>query len=802
MASRRAVFLLPVVSELVKANGPSVDPDWMDILVELADAADVEAEIVFVTEDLSLAGKSKEVRIGYKASAKRQPASGTIRAERERVLEEIILFDPEYVVCFGATAVSCALNEGNASVANNQRRYVEFEGLDVQIIATHSLDYVMAKHGLRKWLLMDLQAAFAGYTETQWGNYDVLHPGTDSWDTCPDDLRSLDSGAMVGFDLETYPGLDPWHPNARIRMAVVSVEPGRAWVVQLPHDSSIPAWLDELCRDPDVVKCGSNIKFDYRWMQRFGHDVVSMWDTSSAEHVINEADPLKDLKSLAFRYLPRLADYSRGHRELVKARGGWEYVDDSEQFDYAGGDGEASIAAAQAQAITLEAAGLTRPHELIKGLYPVLARMETRGSCVSRDENARLDTRFGDELDTLRDKICAQLGPINPNSPAQLVTALHEHVDDINLVLKKHHTARLFAGQYYKLPDDDEESYSTQKAILERESHKHPVIEDILTFRRLKKLHGTYVVGLAEKHMVDHPDGLTYVHTSYRSDTVSTYRLSSQSPNDQNIPKKPDPEEDHPIDPDLNIKSQYISRFPGGSLAEGDLGQAEIRVAAWLSGDEKMMEAILSGEDLHYQMASTVHGIPVSEVTALQRYEIKRTTFLLMYGGGSRTLGAQLGRSKDAAQAIIDGYFATFSGLDDYIKRIHSRVMRDHYVETPFGFRRRFRAPSEWNAWPGWRIQRQAWNMMVQNPAACITYAAMIDLEANMRRENLRSVLIGQVHDSVRVDTAPDEEEIVATLVRDALTSPDLSRWGVDFTVPLVADVEIGPNWGALEKIA
>ena len=806
MAQTRVVFLLPVVSELVKVNGPSVDPDWMNVLEELADAADVEAEIVFVTEDLSLTSKPKEVRIGYKASKKRQPAPGTIRAERERVLAEITAYDPEYVVCFGATAVSCALNEGNASVANNQRRVVLFEDLDVPIIATHSLDYVLAKHGLRKWLLMDLQAAFDGYTETKWGDYEVLRPGTDTWDTMPDPIRAAlrdkGDGWKLGFDLETYPGLDPWHPNARIRMAVVSVEPGQAWVVQLPADSRIPAWLDDLCRDPSVVKCGSNIKFDYRWMRRFGHDVVGMWDTSSAEHVIDEADPLKDLKSLAFRYLPRLADYSRGHRALVKARGGWEYVDDDEQYDYAGGDGEASVAAAVSQAGILEAAGLVRPHALIRGLYPVLASMETRGSCVSRDENSRLDSRFGDELDVLRDKICDQLGPINPNSPPQLVAALHEHVPDINLVLKKHHTARLFAGQYYKLPDDDDESYSTQKAILEREAHKHPVLEDVLLFRRLKKLHGTYVVGLAEKHMVDHPDGLTYVHTSYRSDTVETYRLSSQSPNDQNIPKKPDPEEDHPIDPDLNIKSQYISRFPGGSIIEGDLGQAEIRVAAWLSGDQKMLDAINSGQDLHYQMASIVHDVPVEDVTSLERYEIKRTTFLLMYGGGSRTLGAQLGRSKDAAQVIIDGYFATFHQLDDFIKRIHARVMRDHFIETPFGFRRRFHPPSEWNAWPGWRIQRQAWNMCVQNPAACITYAAMIDLENSMRRNDLQSVLIGQVHDSVRVDTAQGEEEVVTALIRNALSRPDLERWGVDFTVPLAVDVEMGPNWGAMEKIA
>jgi len=802
MSEPRVVFLVPALSELVLAGGPSLDPESEDILSELADKAGVDAQVVFVSTHEAHAGKPDKIRIGR--VTKNKPADPeSIRGQRNRVMQEIEEFDPDWILCFGATAVSCATNKGNDSVANNQRTNMRFEGLDIPAIATHSLEYTKAKHGLRKWLLMDLQAAMNGHVETAWGDYEVLSPNTPEWSSCPAPLHGLDSGAFLGFDLETYPGLDPWHPDARIRMAVVSDKPGRAWVVQLPPDSTIPAWLDELLRRPDLVKCGSNIKFDFKWMQRFGYDVVNMWDTSTAEHIIDETDPLKDLKSLTFRYLPRLADYSKGHRALVAARGGWEHVADDEQYDYAGADGEASIAAAQGQKVIIDGAGLGKAHALMRGLYPVLGSMEARGACVSRETNGELDQRFQEELASVRAAICDQLGPINPASPKQLVDALHENVPDINLVLKKHHTSRLFAGKYYKLPDDDDESFSTQKAILERESHKHPVIEDILMFRRLSKLHGTYVTGLAEKHMVDHPDGLTYVHTSYRSDVVETNRLSSQAPNNQNIPKKPDAEDDHAIPLELNIKRQYISRFAGGSIIEGDLGQAEVRVAAWLSQDQKMIDAIASGEDLHYRMASIVYDKPVDKVTPLERQHIKRTTFLLMYGGGSRTLAAQLGISKDAAQALIDGYFATFSGLDNYIKRIHSRVQRDHFVETPFGFRRRFIAPDDWDTWPGWRIQRQAWNMCVQNPAACITYAAMIGLEEAMRRAALQSQLVLQVHDSVIVDTYPGEEEAVCALVRNNMTNPDLERWGVTgFDMPLVSDVEIGKNWGDMQLVA
>ncbi len=648
---------------------------------------------------------------------------------------------------------------------------------------------------------MDLEAAINGWNTTKWGDYRVLRPDEPGWSERPESLET-GPGAMLGFDLETYPGLDPWHPDARIRMAVISDKPGRAWVIQLPPDSSIPEWLDVLMRDPEVVKCGSNIKFDLKWMQRFGHEVENMWDTSTAEHVIDETDPLKDLKSLTFRYLPRLADYSRGHRSLVAKRGGWEYVDDDEQYDYAGADGEASVAAAIGQQHVIDATGLRRPHELIKDLYPVLGNMESRGVCVSRSENRRLDGRFEEQLDALRDKICDQLGPINPNSPKQLVDALYNHVPGIDLVLKKHHATRQLSGTYYRLPDDeDDQDYSTQKAILERESHKHGVIEEILTFRRLQKLHGTYVVGMFDKHICPHPDNLDYVHTSYRTDVVETYRLSSQSPNNQNLPKKPDIDDDHPIPPDLNVKRQYISRFDGGTITEGDLGQAEVRVAAWMSGDTKMTEAIMSGEDLHYTMASTVYGKPREEITPLERTQIKRTTFLVLYGGGARTLGAQLGIPKSAAGAIIDQYFSTFSELDDCIKRAHSRVQRDLYLESPFGFRRRFIKPHDWNTWPGWRIQRQAWNFMIQNTAACIAYVAMIDCDRALRAAQLRSRMVLQVHDSIVVDTYPGEEEAVAALLRRSLTSPDLKRYGVDFDMPLVSDIENGPSWGEVVAV-
>jgi DNA polymerase-1 len=773
-----------------------VSPDHWEILEELADTADVEASIVFVTEDQSCAGDPKKVRLGRK----KNPDPETIRGQRDRVMEEIKAEDPDFIMCFGSEAVQCATDNGRTTTTEYQRTKFVFEGTDIPCIATHSLDYALAKHGLRKWLLLDLKAAMAGQVETKWGDYEVLRPGTDDWNRMPSGIinflltQSENEMPMLGFDLETYPGLDPWHPDARIRMAVVSVQPGRAWVVQLPKNSCIPHWLDELLRNDQIIKCGSNIKFDYKWMRRFGWDVQNMWDTSTAEHIIDETDPLKGLKSLTFRYLPRLADYSKGHRHLVAERGSWADVLDDEQYDYAGADGEASVAAGLQQRTIIRERGLERPQRLLGDLYNVLAEMESVGVCISREENRRLDDQFSRELDALRERICDHLGPINPNSPSQLADALIENVPDIDLTKTK--IKRQFADKYYRLFDDDEESYSTERAILERESDKHEVIEDILTYRRLKKLHGTYVTGLFDKHLVMHPDGKYYVHTSYRTDVVETYRLSSQGPNLQNIPRKPEPDDEHPIDPNLNIKNQYVSRDPDGAFLEADLGQAEIRVAAWLSQDQRMIDAITSGEDLHRAMAAKAYNKKPEDVTKLERTHIKRITFLVMYGGGARTLAAQLGVSKDQAKQLIDNYFQTFPDLRRCIDRYHSRVMRDLMVESPFGFRRRFRAPNDWNTWPGWRIQRQAWNFVVQNTAACITYVAMIDMQRQLREAGLKSQLVLQVHDSMGIDVFPGEQDVVTYLSYQCLTKPSLKDYGVEFDLPLVADVEIGSCWG------
>lgn len=775
---KRAVFVLGTLSRFAR-RGDAISAEDFQILNKVADMAEVEAEIVFAVTDLACAGKPA------KASMK------LIRAERDRLVEEINGHAPDVVIAFGPVAMKALFDKGNLALREHLREGYDIDGITAKVFCTHSLDQVAAKPGMEKWLRLDVQAAVRGYTTTKWGEYVVLTPGDDSWNVDPGIYPGSDARRVVGFDLETYPGLDPWADSSRIRMAIISNAAHQAHVIQLGPDSLLPEWLRKIVEDPSIVKAGSNIKFDYKWLRRFGVRMRNMHDTSTAEHILDETNPMKDLKSLTFLYAPWLGDYSKEHRNLVSKRGGWEYVEDDEQYHYAGADGEASYCAAVKQLDKLGKRGLERPFRLSMDLYRVLSEVEHNCCYVDMSTNAELNDMFQTHVHELRQEITEALGPINPGSPQQLAKALLAVVGDIDLTPRR--LAKVFDPRW---EDSDEDEISTDRATLEREASKHPIIETILVWRRLTKLHGTYIKGVRDKYLINRM-GRPCLSTSFRTDVVETCRLSSQAPNLQNIPRKPSDGDKHAIPAELNVKRQYVSRFEGGKFLEADLSQAELRVAAMLSQDPLMLDAVRSGEDIHTSMAAMLLDKSRDNITKDERQRCKTLTFLILYGGGANTLSKQLGISKDQAKSLIRQYFATFKRLDFFINRIKARVKRDLQVEAPFGYRRRFKDPGNWNCWDGWRIERQAWNFLVQNTAACCAFVAMINLQDEMERRGLRSKIVLQVHDSIGIDCHPDEVDEVARLAKYRLENPGTERYGVTLTVPMVADVEVGDNWGA-----
>lgn len=772
--------------------------DTAAFLSGAADAANLDAEIIFAVTDPWLAGSSK-TKISMRV----------IREERERVVSEISMAKPDLVVAFGPVAAASVLDKGNMTENELLRaEHRPFGDDGPPVYCTFGIENIRTNPGLEEWVRLDLMAAASGRTGTEWGDYTILRPGTPEWSNVPQGLidlplfldyfpewktitQSRTGEVAIGFDLETAPGLDPWHPTSRIRMAVLSDRVGRAWVVLADPASNLPDWVRDIAQDKTIVKCGSNIKYDSRWLRRFGTRMVNMRDTSTIEHVLCNTNPHTNLKFLSLRYVPKLGDYSRGQRILVKERGGWEYVTDQEMIQYAGGDGEASIGSYRGQVERVKQDGLQRPVKLLNELYPVLCDMEHSGACIDLEENARLRGLYEEKLVALRNQITQALGPINPNSTQQLADALYRAVPGINLSPRKMKRA---------LADDESEEASTARFILERESHRHPVLASILEFRRYRVRHSTFIVKLREKYATQHPDGKWYVHPSFNTAVTDTYRLSSSQPNGQNIPRKDND------DPELSVKRQFVSRFAGGRILEADQSQLELRFAAWLSGDEAMLRALASGEDIHRAMAAIMLSKAPGNVSNQERQECKTRTFLILYGGGAFKLAQDLKIPVKRAKDMVSEYYRTFYGLGAYIKRVQEQVKRDLQVTTSFGFVRRFQAPRNWESSEGWMIQRQAFNTMTQSGAASLEYCSAIALSRDPVWQSAQSVPILLVHDSTVIDVHPDDDmAAIITAVRRSkeVGCREVAKEiaGVDFGMPLACDISIGRSWGETQPV-
>ena len=795
---KKAVFVIGVYDRVAEDGINPLSDQSAALLKSLADDHDLEVLPVVACPMQCAAGLEKVATVKW------------VNYFRPSVLKKINDFAPDYVFCFGRVAAGSVLHRGNVVLQDNYRRELSMPDVTGKIFVVDSLMRVAAQAGIEQWIRRHIAASLEGFTGTEWGEYTTLLPSDPEWHVRPDWLMQdiEDSAMMAGFDLETYPGLSPWDDDARIRMGMLSGMPGRSVVVQCTPDSEFPEWFLDIVSSPGICKAGSNIAFDMKWMDRFGYGVDNVWDTSVAEHLIDETNPNKGLKDLTYLYLPRLGDYSAAHRALVKKRGGWQFVDDDEQYDYAAADAEASVASGIEQRKLLFAEGHDRMRavNLSMELYPVLAAMQARGICFDTDENTKLHAIYDVHLSELRKKIQSLIGPINPASPKALAKALKKHVPGLDLT----------TGKLIKLLKSDDDlsepeisevdETSTDKRILRRERHKHPVIAMVLEFRKWDKLFSTYVKSMAVKHVAIH-GGKQYIHASFNQNRTGTHRLSSSQPNMQNIPRNPG--EDDP--PELNVKRQFISRWGGGSILEADYSQAELRVAAMLSKDKKMIAALTSGRDVHKETAAMLLKKEYDDITKDERQRCKTLNFLILYGGGANTLSDALDITKDEAKEMLRQYFKTFPQLRKYIDNTHKRVRQDLCTVSPFGFKRRFREPpakpmpgwvepkdlwryDRWNQWEGWAVQRKAFNMVIQNSAACYTFMALIALDKALSDHNLHSVLCGTVHDSILVDVHPGEEDEVAYLSKRIMETilPDC----MPGTVPMLVDVEIGKTWG------
>lgn len=392
-------------------------------------------------------------------------------------------------------------------------------------------------------------------------------------------------------------------------------------------------------------------------------------------------------------------------------------------------------------------------------LARVLASMEREGFSVDRNGLEDYNRKIGVRLESTLQKVYDLAGcEFNLNSPKQLSDVLFSE-DKLNLP----HGKKTKSG------------YSTNADVLDSLRDKHPVINEILEYRALQKLKSTYCEGLLK--VIDN-DGR--IHSTLNQTETRTGRISSAEPNLQNIPVRTE------LGRELR---RFFNAKDGCLLVDADYSQIELRVLAALAEDENMINAFVSGADIHSITASQILGVPLDEITPSDRRKAKAVNFGIVYGIGAFSLSNDIGTSVVEADRYIKGYLANYSGVAAYMENAKKTAKEKGYAQTYFGRRRYLPELAESNAIRRGFGERVAMNMPIQGTAADIIKIAMIRVFERLKSEYPQAKLIMQVHDELIIETPEKDAENVAALLKETMEN------ACRLSVPLTVEVACGKTW-------
>ena len=518
----------------------------------------------------------------------------------------------------------------------------------------------------------------------------------------------------------------------------------------------------EVYEDPKIMKIGQNLKYDLEVLRNYGIELAGpMWDTMIAHYLI-QPELHHNMDYMAEIYL----NYQTIHiDELIGPKGknqkSMRDLPPSQVYEYAAEDAD----------ITLRLKNKLEPelkkfeceklfYEIEMPLMPVLAEMEMNGVCLDTDSLRETSKDFNNRMNEIEARIYELAGEhFNIASPKQVGEILF---DKLKIVEKAKKTK---TGQYV-----------TSEEVLQQLRNKHEIVADILEHRGLKKLIGTYIDALPK--LINPKTG--HIHTSFNQTITATGRLSSSDPNLQNIPIRGEDGKE--------IRKAFIPE-PGCLFFSADYSQIELRVMAHLSKDENMVEVFREGKDLHAATAANIYKKPIDEVTRDERTKSKRANFGIIYGITVFGLAERLDIARDEAKMLIDGYFATFPQVHDYMEKSKEIARQKGYVTTLFGRRRYLPDINSHNATVRGFAERNAINAPIQGTAADIIKVAMIHIHNRFKAEGIRSKMILQVHDELNFSVYPDEKEKVERIVLEEMQA------AFPLSVPLVADSGFGQNW-------
>lgn len=545
-----------------------------------------------------------------------------------------------------------------------------------------------------------------------------------------------------------------------------SVEPNKAFYVPIPTNREevikIVNIFKPLYENEEIVKVGQNIKYDLEVLRNYGIELKGqMFDTMIAHYLI-QPELRHNMDYMAEVYL----NYQTAHiDELIGPRGknqkNMADLSPTDIYEYACEDADITLQLKNILEPKLKEAGVEDLfYEIEMPLVNVLAEMEMNGVCIDTQALQETSDIFTKRLLHLEQLIHEQAGEeFNVSSPKQVGDILFGKMQ-IAEKPKKTKT-----GQFV-----------TSEEELQKYESKSPIVANILNYRGLKKLLGTYVDALPK--LINPRTGR--IHTSFNQTVTATGRLSSSAPNLQNIPVRGEDGKE--------IRKCFIPE-ENCLFFSADYSQIELRVMAHLSGDKNMTEAFREGYDIHAATAAKIYGKDMNDVTRDERTKAKRANFGIIYGITVFGLAERLGIDRAEAKQLIDGYFAMFPQVQAYMEQSKDMARQQGYVETFFHRRRYLPDINSSNGTVRSFAERNAINAPIQGSAADIIKVAMIRIHKRFKHENIRSKMILQVHDELNFSVLPSEKEQVEKIVMEEMQA------AYPLSVPLIADGGWGNNW-------
>ncbi|MGD9115916.1 MAG: DNA polymerase I [Dehalococcoidia bacterium] len=615
---------------------------------------------------------------------------------------------------------------------------------------------------LKKLPQTEGESAAAGPPE---GDYKIVNSAADLDKL----IKRLKAAKTFAFDTETT-GLDPMSAD----LVGISLSPaagegyyipvghiGLEAITQLPLDDVI-AKIKPVMEDKSLSKLAHNGKYDMTMLAQYGVAVNNLgFDSMIAAYLLGEKS--MGLKALAFEHLavemtPISELIGTGKKQVPMSQ-----VEIARTAGYAAADADMTFRLTEIMEAELHKEKLWKLFDEVElPLVPVLMHMERNGVALDSGRLQKMSQRLGEQLARVEKEIYEHAGhQFNINSPQQLSQVL-------------------FQEQGLTPARKTKGGYSTGAAVLEELLGVHPIVELILDYRQLSKIKSTYIDALPG--LVNPKTGR--LHTSFNQTRTTTGRLSSSDPNLQNIPVRGELGKE--------VRQAFIA--PAGSeLLSADYSQIDLRALAHLSKDESLAQAFRHDEDIHTATAAQVFGVKPTEVNAEMRRVAKTVNFGVIYGMSEYGLEQATGLSREEAASFINAYFEKYPGVKQYLESTKEEARKTGYVQTILGRRRAIPEINAQNRQVREAAERMAINMPVQGTSADIIKVAMINLEREIEKRNLKSRMILQVHDELIFEVLEGEAGEMKKLVPELMTS------AMTLSVPLKAAVKTGANWGEME---